>query len=168
MKITLILALGCASAFGTPMSERISSDQLREIRSNGSPVASLSQQAENTQTVTRSKGQSLIKQSVIISDGINWTLVPQGAVLHTPEQHTDRINVPPVGNLISWKEFLALNYSWIAGEEISLRQAKGLDAIDSRRTDYWPKQSRVIVAVHRGGPISVSAPKPSPETAQNQ
>lgn len=163
MRTTPIAALVCATAVGSPMTERITSGALQQKRSSNSSIASLTQQAQPNAHVVRAKGQSLIKQSLIISDGTNWTLVPRGAVLHTPDSHTARVNAPPVGNLVSWQEFLNMNHAWIAGEEISLRQAEGADTLDPRRIAYWPKQSKVIVAVHRGGPVSVNPPK----TAQN-
>jgi hypothetical protein len=148
------------------MTDRISSDALQARRSAGSPVAALTQQAEPNKQVTRSKEQSLIKQSIILSDGENWTLVPKGAVLHIPESLANRINVRPVGTLLSWQDFMTRNRNWIAGEEVSMRQAEGVQPIDARRIAYWPKQSKAIVAVHLGGPISVTIPEPANETAQ--
>lgn len=168
MKTSLIFALTSAAAFAAPMSDRISSEALEARRAAGSPVATLTQQAEPNKQVTRSKDQSLIKQSVIISDGQNWTLVPKGAVLYTPEEHNSRINVRPVGTLLSWSDFLVANRAWISGEEVSMRQAEGINPIDARRIAYWPKQSKVIVAVHLNGPISVTIPETSNETAQNR
>jgi len=163
----LLLALaGSSVALAAPMTDRISSEALQAKRAAGSPVATLVQQDEPNAQVTRTKGQSLIKQSMIISDGENWTLVPKGAVLHIPDTHQGRFNVRPVGNLLSWHDFLVRNRAWISGEEVNMRQAEGIQSIDSRRVDYWGKQSKVIVAVHLGGPISVSIPEPSDETAQ--
>ena len=168
MKASLILALVSTAATAAPMTDRISADALQARRAAGSPVATLAQQAEPNKQVTRTKDQSLIKQSMIISDGQNWTLVPNGAVLHIPETLNSRINVRPVGNLLSWKEFVTRNRNWISGEEVSMRQAEGVQPIDARRIAYWPKQSKVIVAVHLGGPISVTLPEPKNETVQNR
>jgi hypothetical protein len=142
------------------MKDRVSGEELSALRSaSPSPVSTLAQPSAEADRVARPSKQSIINQSVILSDGTNWTLVPRGAVLHLPEAHENKIGRRPVGNLLSWKQFLATNRAWISAEEISLRQAEGVHQLDERRTAFWPKQDKIIVAVHLGGPISVVAPK---------
>ena len=156
-----------AIASAAPMTDRVTGEELSARRlSNTSPVANLAQPGDEGVRVSRPSEQSIISQSLIISDGTNWTLVPRGAVLHLPEKHKAKIGGRPVGNLLSWKQFIAANFSWVSAEEISLRQAEGVHQLDERRTAFWPKQDKMIVAVHLGGPISVVAPKN--ETASNQ
>ena len=50
--------------------------------------------------VVRPAERGLINQSVILSDGLNWTLVPKGAVIHLPVDHSARVGTRPIGNLL--------------------------------------------------------------------
>ncbi len=96
-------------------------------------------------------------ESIILHDGTNWTMVPQGALLHVPDQLQEHIAVRPLGTLMSWKEFVARNQSWLGAEAITLRQAEGAVALDQRRLRYFERQARMIVAVHSESPIVVAA-----------
>lgn len=109
--------------------------------------------------------QSSSSQSVILTDGSNWTLVPRGSVLFLPEEQQEKIGKRPVGNLLPWKKFASLNKSWITAEEVTLRQAEGLHEIDPRRTSYWAKQDKIMVAVYLDAPITVTGP--ANQTARN-
>ncbi|MGB6220236.1 hypothetical protein [Haloferula sp.] len=154
--LTLVLT-GIASA--APMKDRVTGEELSARRmASASPVSTLAQPTEEEPRVARPSNESIIKQSMILSDGTNWTLIPRGAVLHLPEAHQGKIGGRPVGNLLSWKQFVTVNRSWVSAEEITLRQAEGVQQLDDRRTAFWPKQDKIIVAVHLGGPISVVAP----------
>ncbi len=94
--------------------------------------------------------------SDILHDGENWTMLPHGSVLHMPEEHQSKIgDHGPVGNLVSWHEFLEINGDWLRAEEVTLRQAEGTKPIDWRRLQYFKKQKCMIVAVHEGSPIAV-------------
>jgi hypothetical protein len=153
-----ILLASVASA--APMKDRVTGEELSARRiASSSPVSTLDQTGEEAQRVVRSSKESIINQSVIITDGTNWTLVPRGAVLHLPEAHKGKIGGRPVGNLLSWKQFLATNRAWVSAEEVTLRQAEGVHTMDDRRKAFWPKQDKIIVAVHLGGPISVVTPR---------
>ncbi|GAA5483432.1 hypothetical protein [Haloferula sargassicola] len=106
--------------------------------------------------------------SIILHDGTNWTLVPQGALLHVPEGMLEHIVDRPLGNMMSWKEFLDRNQAWLGAESVTLRQAEGSEAIHASRIDYLHRQARMIVAVCPDAPVVVSAPDPGdlPQTAQ--
>lgn len=169
MKTTPLIfssALLSLAATGAPTKDRVTGEELSARRmANASPVSTLAQPDDTAKPVSRPAQQSIINQSLILSDGTNWTLVPRGSVLHLPDTHKDKIDARPVGNLVPWKKFLTLNRAWISAEEISLRQAEGVKKLDERRTAFWPKQSKLIIAVHQGGPISVSREAaPNPET----
>jgi len=111
--------------------------------------------------VARPGDQSLIGQSDVLNDGINWTLVPKGAVLHVPQPFATRVGSKPLGTLLSWIDFLKVNRSWLFTEEVQIDQAAGKRPIPPSRADAWNKLGKVVVAVHRGGPISVR-PEPAP------
>ncbi|MEM1085687.1 MAG: hypothetical protein AAGI48_16385 [Verrucomicrobiota bacterium] len=159
-------ALLCVAASAAPMKDRVTGEELSARRmANASPVSTLAQPTAEEQRVNRPSQQSIINQSVILTDGNNWTLVPRGAVLHLPEAHKAKIGGRPVGNLLPWKQFIAVNRAWISAEEITLRQAEGVHKLDERRVAFWPKQDKIIVATHLGGPISVTPPEN--QTASN-
>lgn len=162
MKITplfyIAALLGSAVAV-EPMTDRITDEELSARQADSeSPIAVLELNLDVSGKVIRPAKQSIIAQSVILSDGTNWTLIPRGAVLHQPPAQKAKVNARPIGNLLSWSRFLSMNRAWLSSEEVSLPQAKGERAIDDSHRAHWTKQDKVIIAVHFGGPISVSAP----------
>ncbi len=103
-----------------------------------------------------------VKPSDVLSDGLNWTLVPRGAVLHIPLALSNRVDAKPIGNLLSWDDFLTVNRGWLFTEEVTPEQAAGKAPIPPSRTEVWRKVGKVIVAVHLGGPVSIPADAGSP------
>lgn len=112
--------------------------------------------AHKSTPVHTAASQSIISQSEILHDGVNWTIVPKGAVLFVPEKIMDRVGARPVGTLLTWLQFLAKNPSWVSTHETSFEQAAGKSPLPDAKVDFWKKQDRVIIAVHQGGPISVA------------
>ena len=155
MKTTLILLALASSAFaGTPVLVRVTPDTISKLQQS-SPMTRLEKPAENEVTVARADGQSIIKESLILNDGNNWTLVPIGAVVYIPEAIKSRVNARPVGTLLPWTEFLTKNQSWITTNEVNFEQAAGIEPLPAARVSFWAKQDKVVVAVHQRGPISV-------------
>ena len=109
--------------------------------------------------VERPLEQSIIKQSMILHDGTNWTIVPKGAVIFLPEALKNRVDVKPIGTLLPWSEFLAKNFGWITTNEVTFDQAAGNIALPAARVAFWAKQDKIVVAVHQNGPISVNVAK---------
>lgn len=126
-------------------------------------MARLERPAANAAPVARPDDQSIIKQSMILHDGTNWTLVPKGAVIFLPEALKNRVDVKPVGTLLPWMEFLTKNISWITTNEVSFDQAAGNVSLPAERVAFWAKQDKIVVAVHQSGPISVNIAK-QPQT----
>jgi hypothetical protein len=164
MKTTLFLLTSLAgAAIAAPaMTDRITPEEIA-ARQKSSPAATLVQPVAGAEAkVARPGEQSLIKQSDILSDGNNWTLVPKGAVLHTPAAMSNRVGAKPVGTLLSWTDFLTVNRGWLFTEEVTFDQAAGKTPIPPSRHDFWKKNGKVIVAVHLGGPISVRTETTTP------
>jgi len=67
-----------------------------------------------------------------------------------------KVDSKPVGNLLPFDEFLVLNRSWITTNEVTFDQAVGNEPLLTREVSFWSKQDKMVVAVHRLGPISVS------------
>ena len=129
-------------------------------------MTSLQQPAKDEAPVTRPAGQSIIKQSSILHDGTNWTLVPKGAVIFIPAALKGRVDVKPVGTLLSWADFLAKNRGWITTTDVSFDQAAGNQPMPAERAAFWAKQDKIVVAVHQNGPISVRIAPESPTLTQ--
>jgi hypothetical protein len=73
-----------------------------------------------------------------------------------------RVNTKPVGNLLSWQDFLIQNRAWVTTNEVTFEQAAGTEALPADRVLSWTKQDKIVIAVHQRGPISVRV---SAETA---
>lgn len=163
MKASLLLStLAAGTALSAPqMTDRITPGEIA-ARQKISPVASPGQQVAGAEAeVARPDGQSFIKQSDILHDGTRWTIVPKGAVLHTPPAMAARVGARPLGTLLSWSDFLTANRAWLFTEEVTFDQASGKQPILPSRNAAWGKIGKVIVAVHQGGAISV---RPEPAT----
>lgn len=158
----ILLALAGTVAAAPQMTDRITVEEIA-ARHKSSPMAAIPKpNATGQQTVVARPGdQSLIEQSDVLNDGINWTLVPKGAVLHVPQPFASRVGSKPLGNLMTWSDFLKVNRSWLFTEEVLIDQAAGKRPIPPSRNDAWIKLGKVVVAVLHGGPISV---RPEPTT----
>lgn len=166
MKATLLFFALATGAFAqAPVLARITPAALAKIQQTN-PIADLAKPQPSSAKVERPAEQSIIKQSVILHDGQNWTIVPKGAVIFSPEALKARMDVKPVGTLLPWKDFLAKNVGWITTNEVSFDQAAGNDPLPAARVAFWAKQDKIVVAVHQNGPISVNVAKPSQAITQ--
>jgi hypothetical protein len=155
MKTALILCALANSAFATtPVLHRITPEELLKLQ-HGTPMTRLEKPAQGPTAVNRPSGQSIIKESVILNDGKSWTLIPKGAVIFLPEAMKSRVNAKPVGTLLPWTDFLTQNRAWITTNDVSFDQAAGTEALPAERVAYWTKQTKIVIATHRQGPISV-------------
>lgn len=166
MKSPLMLCLFATSlAASPPMSDPVSADTITRLQQNN-PVSALVPPAPEDAGAIRPTDQSIIKQSVILHDGKNWTLVPKGAVVHLPAKLSDKVDVKPVGNLLTWAAFFAINQNWITTNEVTFEQAAGNVPLPAERAEAWGKINKVVVAVHQGGPISVNIAETTKDLTQ--
>jgi hypothetical protein len=155
MKNALFLCVLAVNAHAAqPILVRVTPETLARLQERD-PMIRLVKPAEGEANVERPVKQSIIGDSTILHDGNNWTLIPKGAVLHQPEAMKARVNVKPVGKLLSWSDFLTRNRSWITTTEVTFDQAAGNEELDAGRTAFWAKQDKIVVATHQAGPISV-------------
>lgn len=129
-------------------------DPMRNLKPAKGPDPSLVNQPED-----------LIKRSDILCFGGNATLVPKRAILKVPKHVADRLKFQPGSKLLSWLDFYTLNRGWITTVEVSLEQAEGKKAIAEEISERIGKNSNLVVATFKGGPISVLPLKVSEETA---
>jgi hypothetical protein len=94
----------------------------------------------------------------IIHDGKNWTIVPAASIVHMPDRLRHRIDCKPVGNLLSWADFLEINHSWLAPESVGFDEASGLQALASERVAELQESEKIVVAVYDGAPIRERKP----------
>lgn len=161
MKTTMLLCAMVASSMAAqPLVPRITADELGRLQKMD-PMIRLQQPSGDEAKVGRPDSQSIISQSTILSDGSRWTIVPQGAVVHIPENLKSRVNAEPAGELVSWNDFLTANHSWISTCEMDFEQAAGKAALPVERTAFWSKQNKIVVAVHQRGPISARLKNPT-------
>lgn len=152
--------------------------QAGEIRDRITP-AQLAQRQAGTEWKTSAEGgtphdprakspakQSIIEQSVILCDGSYWTLVPVGSVLHLPDNQKNRVVKQPSGKLLNWQQFLGRNRSWLGTEEVDIPTAKGETPITKENESSWAKRGSVVIAVYRGGAISVLRPETEAKTPE--
>lgn len=166
MKATLVLlALAVHASAGPVVLPRITPEKLSQLQ-QASPMTRLEKPVEGEVKVSRPDDQSIVKNSIILHDGKNWTLVPRGAVIFLPDAMKSRVDVKPVGNLLAFADFLARNRNWITTNEVSFNQAAGSEALPAERAVFWAKQDKVVIAVHQAGPISVRVANPTPALTQ--
>lgn len=166
MKTTLFLLALASGAFAqTPVLARVTPADLAKVQQSN-PIANLAKPQGTAAKVQRPAEQSIIKQSMILHDGRNWTIVPKGAVIFMPEALKNRVDVKPIGTLLSWNDFLSKNYAWITTNEVTFDQAAGNDPLPAARVAFWAKQDKIVVAVHQNGPISVNIDKTSQAITQ--
>jgi hypothetical protein len=131
--------------------ERISDSQLERLREAKRPFAHVP-----TATAEPAAERSFADASdFLVFDG-NSTFVPKNAILHVPESLKPHIVAAPTGTLMLWRDFLARNTARIAPFEVTLEEASGSTSIDSDRIESAARSGRILVAVTRGFPISVS------------
>lgn len=114
--------------------------------------------AQLTQRKQR-EGRGLVNRSAILSSPAHWSLVPKGAVLHVPMLYEKRVNNLRNGTLVGWSEFYAKNRAWIRTIPVTIEQASGKTPLTGEYLASLRKGGQVLVAVCRGGPISVILPK---------
>lgn len=121
--------------------------------------------AKSAQRQQREK-KGLIARSAVISSNQNWTLVPREAVLHVPAAYNKRVNDQRAGKLVGWQQFYGKNRAWIKVVPVTIEQASGEKPLTKEYLDSLKRTGQVVVAVCKGGPISVKFPvEPAAETA---
>lgn len=162
----LLTAIAIAPACGLEIRDRVSPDEIRRQRQEQASALGTSATQEPDKRVQSSAGQSILGSSVILGNGHHWTLVPKGSVLHLPDALKSHILDQPSGEIMAWTQFLARNRSWLTTSEVSLETASGELPIPPAKSKSWTRGGNIVVAVHRGGAISVRQPaKPAPPSS---
>lgn len=155
MKSTVILwALAVPVFAAQPVLVRVTPETLKRLQERD-PMIRLEQPAAGEAKVIRPADTSLLQESTILHDGKNWTLVPNGAVIHLPDALKAKVNAKPVGTLLPWNEFFRRNPTWLVSHEVTFEQAAGTEPLPAEVAEACSRQDKIVVAVRESGPISV-------------
>lgn len=105
------------------------------------------------------KHTTLYKNSHIIVNRGQHTIIPKKSILVLPEHLKSRVVNKPSGEFILWPDFKRSNQDWIWTLEVSLNQAKGITPLPKKKIKDLEKLNRVVVALYLGNPVSVLPPK---------
>jgi capsule polysaccharide export protein KpsE/RkpR len=98
-------------------------------------------------------------------------VIPQGSVLHLPDELRARILEKPEGKLVSWETMLRQGKSWLGTQEVSVEAARGKPAEIDAIAAQLAQERRIMIAVNKGRPIAILQPaaaqEPSAEKPQN-
>ena len=97
----------------------------------------------------------LYADSIILSDGVNHTLLPKRSLMFVPEKFQRRVVDAPVGKLILWPTFKKVNASWLRVQEVSLPIAKGDEPLADGIRRQLESGFQVVVSTYKNSPISV-------------
>jgi hypothetical protein len=140
----------------------------QELRKRAAATASfdtlMAQKTTPVGEVRPSTQSSLMTSSLFLFDGEMYTIVPMGSILNLPAAHRRHLIAKPEGNFTFWPNFLKRNAKWLAAKEVPLKMAKG----DRKAAQVVLKDasadSRVVVSVYKGGPITILEPVPGSES----
>ena len=101
-----------------------------------------------------------LKRSSILFYRGTWTIVPKNAVMHIPATLQDRIVDKPEGTLLPWSEFCLINRGWLHLQKVRMSDARGDTTLSEGALEAHQSLGRVVVAVYKGGPISMPVAPP--------
>jgi len=164
-----LLAFGIHAVAAREINDRVTAHDLR-IRKAREAEFTGGRPARVEETRARSpRKQSILADSILLGNGHNWTLVPKGSVLHLPDKLKKHILKQGQGEILPWQQFLARNRSWLSVAEVDMDTAAGRTPIPEKKLKAWAKTSNIVVAVHRGGAISVRRPPaPAPDKPEDK
>ncbi|MEC5127931.1 hypothetical protein VSU19_14290 [Verrucomicrobiales bacterium BCK34] len=178
LKLTAVILLGLTGinpTFAEPartmkMRDAVTHDELSQrlrMTLQKDPIRNLGPAAGKTEEdpSVRTHSRDLVRDSTIISYKGNLTLVPKRAVLHIPDEITDRIGPKSGLKVLTWADFLQVNRGWIRTVEVSRDQVMGITPIQPNIVEAFAKSSSMVVATFKGGPVSV-LPLKEPETTE--
>ncbi|WP_265595435.1 hypothetical protein [Verrucomicrobium sp. BvORR106] len=144
----------------------VTEEELKKLAQPENTLSSMLAKATTQAPVAArpSMESSLYRKSVILYDGAQHTVVPIGSVLQLPAGYRNRVVEKPVGTFTFWPAFLERNAAWLGAWEVPLSMAEGNAEVAKKVLASTVKDSRVLVAVYRGGPITILEPVPEPSS----
>ena len=91
----------------------------------------------------------------VVVDRKFHTVLPKRCILHIPVGMESKVGVAPRGKLILFNNFYQRNQNWMHKIELSYEEVNGLVPMNQDKMNRLSKLGKMIVAVHKGHPISV-------------
>ncbi|MEI6871715.1 MAG: hypothetical protein WCL08_05475 [Verrucomicrobiota bacterium] len=101
---------------------------------------------------------SLSTASIFIFDGEYYTILAVGSVLSLPTRLQSRVVANPQGDVLLWPDFLARNAAWLGAREVTLEMSRGDTKAAAAVMRELAAETRLVVAVYQGCPITVLEP----------
>jgi hypothetical protein len=134
------------------------------VVSQNNPMKHLPVATGEDPTVVNRVGNLLENSDVLTFKGLT-TLVPKNALVLIPEKFKGVVNSSTNDTrIVSWLDFYAQNRGWISTVEITFAQARGDEPVNPETLAALGKSGNLVVAVLKGGPISLMPPKPATPT----
>lgn len=101
---------------------------------------------------------SLSTASLFVFDGECYTILPVGSVLSLPPALRSRVVDKPQGDVLLWPDFFARNGAWLGAREVTLELSRGDTKATAALMRELSAETRLVVAVYQGCPITVLEP----------
>lgn len=144
-----------------PGSDRITDEALEAIKQDNK--IKYDSRFRATEEPLMPPRNDLYANSVLLSDGVNHTLLPNHSLIFVPDALKDHVVEKPKGELILWPDFLQRHRAWLLPQEVTLDTALGKKPLTPDFLKSIQLSRSIVVGVLRGSPISVLAPKEIPE-----
>ena len=99
--------------------------------------------------------ESAFSRSIVLCDGTNFTLIPEGSILTLPANLREHVVASPLGSFLLWPSFLKQNAKWLASREVTMEMALGDKEASAEILQSLKADTKLRVAVYRSNPISV-------------
>lgn len=146
-------------------SDRITDDALQKIK-DANPTTYDRSFKKITKKIMPPRGD-LYANSLILGGKESHTVVPKHSILFIPASLKGHLLEVPKDRLILWPQFFKENGNWIQTQEVTFEEARGDDKLSESVLKRIARSGRIVVAVHKGFPISVLPNRPG-EATENQ
>lgn len=129
-------------------------------------VARLKQQQEGVAIASPEEQQprwDLAANSEFITFNGDSTLIPKRAIIHLPEASKKNVVQTATGKVLSWLEFSAKYPALVTRVDVTIKHASGQESLDPKVMESFAKDTRIVVAVLSGSPISVATKPAAPQ-----
>lgn len=111
------------------------------------------------QAAEQSKRFDIYEMSDILCDRGYYTLLPKRCVVFVPQGFEHKMKRSKGSKYVLFNHFIMKNYVWVHKLEVTLAQAEGKVAIAEDKMERLKKTGKVIIAVHRGRPVTLQKTK---------
>ncbi len=134
----------------------ISDSKLRELISASPKMKDLvSANRKPIGDARPSLDDSAFSKSIILFDGTNFTLIPQGCILRLPANLREHVVSAPRGSFLLWPVFLKQNAKWLSTQEVPMEMALGDKDATADIMQKLDSDLKLRVAVYRSNPICI-------------